>query len=263
MITEQNKTIFTKVVNRITEIDRKGKQVNFLDQRFYERDGEYYPSITRVLQCYPKGKFFEDWLKDVGHSSEHIAAKSATIGTQTHDLIERYLKGEKLEWLKKDNTANYPLDVWKMTLRFVEFWEIFKPTLIHSELHLYSDIHKIAGTCDLVVEIEGEIWLLDIKTSNHLINSYDLQTAAYAQCWNETFEEKVTRCGVIWLKSHKHKEAKAGGKMQGKGWEVKESDRSLDENWRLFKCVHELYKIENPNAKPIFDSFPLSIQLKG
>ena len=250
-----------KIVNRISEIDHESKQINFLDQRFYERKGKYYPSITRVLQCYPKGKFFEQWLKDVGNSAEHIVRRAAETGTKTHELIERYLNGEKLEWIGPNGTANHELDVWKMTLRFVEFWETYKPTLIHSEIHLYSDIHEIAGTCDLVLEINGEIWLLDIKTSNHLNNSYDLQTAAYTVCWNETFDETVTRNGIIWLKSGKHKPDAKGEKMQGKGWEIRESERSIEENWKLFTHVHELYKIENPNDKPIFDSFPLTIQL--
>ncbi len=257
----KNEIVFKKIVNRISEIDNKSKQINFLDTRFYLRNDKYYPSITQVLQLFPKGKYYETWLKDVGHNSSHIAAKAALTGTRTHELIERYLKGEKLEWLKKDGTDNYELDVWRMTLRFVEFWETYKPTLIHSEIHLYSDIYEIAGTCDLVLEINNELWLLDIKTSNHLQNSYDLQTAAYTVCWNETFEEKITRNGVIWLKSNKHKPDSKGIKMQGKNWEIRESERTIEENWDLFKHVHCLYKIENPNAKPIFDSFPLTIQL--
>jgi hypothetical protein len=96
-----------KIVNRISEIDHESKQINFLDQRFYQRNDKYYPSITRVLQCYPKGKFFEGWLKDVGWSAEHIARRAAETGTKTHDLIERYLQGEKLEWLKPDGSATH------------------------------------------------------------------------------------------------------------------------------------------------------------
>jgi ATP-dependent exoDNAse (exonuclease V) beta subunit len=257
-----NNNVVTKIANRISEIDEESKQINFLDQRFYQRKDKYYPSITSILQCYPKGKYFDQWLKDVGNSAEHIAARSAQEGTLTHELIEKYLKGEKLEWLNENGNANYPLNVWKMVLRFAEFWETYKPILIHSEIHLFSDINEIAGTCDLVLEINGEIWLLDIKTSNHLNNSYDLQTAAYTICWNETFEEKVKRNGIIWLKSNKHKPDSKGEKMQGKGWEIRESDRSIEENWALFTHVHALYKIENPKAKPVFNSFPLSIQVK-
>jgi len=40
-----------------------------------------------------------------------------------------------------------------MLLKFVDFWETEKPELIESEIHLFSDTHKIAGTCDLVVRM--------------------------------------------------------------------------------------------------------------
>jgi hypothetical protein len=48
------------------------------------------------------------------------------------------------------------LDVWQMFLRFVDFWEEYKPTLIEAEVHLFSDEIKVAGTCDMVCEINGE-----------------------------------------------------------------------------------------------------------
>ena len=254
-------TFYKKVVNRLSQIDTESKQINFLDERFYERKGKYYPSITSVLQYYPKGKQFENWLKDVGWTADHIAQKSAEDGTLTHKLVERYLEGEKIEWLNQDGSAKYPLEVWKMTLKFAEFWETYKPTLIESEIHLFSDEYEIAGTCDLVVEIDKEIWILDVKTSNHLLNIYDLQTAAYTKCWNESFEEKVTRAGILWLKSSKRGPDKTNKKIQGKGWELYESSRTVEENWKLFTHVHALYKLENPDAKPTFDSFPLTIQL--
>ena len=49
------------------------KQINFLDRRVYQRsEGVYYPSVTSILQYMPKNKFFESWLKDVGHNSDII-----------------------------------------------------------------------------------------------------------------------------------------------------------------------------------------------
>ena len=77
-------------------------------------------------------------------------------------------------WVNEYGNANYSLEVWKMILKFADFRETYKPKLIHSEIHLFSDVHKIAGTCDLVLEIDGKIWLLDIKTSNNLHTSYIL-----------------------------------------------------------------------------------------
>ena len=260
---EKGNSIHKKSIKRILEVDPDGKQVNFLDNRFYKRNSEYYPSVTSILQYFPKGKFFENWLKDVGHNSDIIVRKSADEGTQTHSLIEQYLTGEEINWLDQYGKATCSLQVWQMLLKFVEFWETEKPELVESEIHLFSDIHKIAGTCDLVVRMKDELWILDIKTSNSLHTSYDLQLAAYTTCWNETFEEKVTRNGVIWLKSSKHKADKKGDKIQGKGWEISVSPRSIEENWELFTKVHDLYRLENTNLEPAFNKFPTSVKLNS
>lgn len=260
---EKGQSIHKKSIKRLLEIDEHGKQVNFLDNRFYKRYENYYPSVTSILQYFPKGKFFENWLKDVGHNADIIAKKASDEGTQTHSLIERYLEGEKIEWLDEKGHAICSLNVWQMLLRFVEFWETEKPELIESEIHLFSDIHKIAGTCDLVVRMRDELWILDIKTSNSVHTSYDLQLAAYTVCWNETFEEKATKNGIIWLKSSKQKTDKKGDKIQGKGWEVITSERSIEENWDLFSKVYDLYKLENTRQEPIFNKFPTSVQLKA
>ena len=56
-----------KSYDRILEISEDSKQITLPDSRYYRRNGEYYPSITYVLSYYPKGKFFEDWLKKVGY----------------------------------------------------------------------------------------------------------------------------------------------------------------------------------------------------
>ena len=53
------------------------KQINFLDRRVYKRsEGVYYPSVTTILQYMPKNKFFDNWLKDVGHNADYIMKKA-------------------------------------------------------------------------------------------------------------------------------------------------------------------------------------------
>ena len=257
---EKNVNVYKKQVTRILNVDPTSKRVNVFDNRFYSRNQDYYPSVTSILQFMPKGKFFETWLKDVGHNADIIARKAADEGTQVHDAIEKYLKGEKIQWLNEEGYSNYSMDVWKLILKFHDFWTTYKPTLIESEIHLFSDQYKYAGTCDLVVEIDGVRWLLDIKTSNSIHTSMDLQLAAYAQAWNETFEEKIEKTGIIWLKSSKRGEGK-GDKMQGKGWEIYEPTRTFKENLKLFNSIHELFKLEYPNPKPSSEQFPIEIQL--
>jgi len=242
-----------KSYNRILEISEDAQQITLPDSRYYRRNGNYYPSVTYVLSYYPKGKFFENWLKQVGFSADYIVKKAAEEGTQVHELCEAYLNGEELKFLDDRGRPQYNPDVWQMFLRFVEFWEEFKPTLIETEVHIFSDVLKVAGTCDLIVEINGELWLLDLKTSNQLQTVYELQTAVYGQCYEECFGKKIDRYGILWLKSSKRKASK--GKMQGKGWEVVESSRTFEENIDIFKTVKRLFDLENPTHSPIFTEF--------
>ena len=160
--------------DRILEISDDHKQITLPDSRFYRRNGNYYPSVTYVLSYYPKGKFFEDWLKKVGYASEYIVKKAAEEGTQVHEMIEEYLNGEELQFLNKFGTPQYNPDVWQMFLRFVEFWETHKPKLIETEVHLFSDELKVAGTCDMVCEINDELWVIDFKpqTKSRLHTNY-------------------------------------------------------------------------------------------
>lgn len=245
-----------KSYDRILQISDDAQQITMPDSRYYRRNGEYYPSITYVLSYYPKGKIYENWLKQVGFASDYIVKKAGEEGTQTHELIEKYLEGEELSFLSPNGNPLYHPDVWRMFLKFVEFWETYKPTLIETEVHLFSDEYKVAGTCDLVCEIDGELWIIDFKTSNNLQTTYDLQTAIYGKCYEECFGKTPDRFGILWLKSSKRKFNKE--KMQGKGWEMYESSRSYEENLDIFRTVKKLFDLENPTHKPIFTEFKTS-----
>jgi len=246
--------------NRILEVSEDAKQITMPDSRYYRRNGKYYPSITYVLQYYPKGKFFEDWLKKVGYSSEHIVKKAGQEGTQVHEMIEDYLNGKELNFLNSLGNPAYNPDVWQMFLRFVDFWETYDPKLIETEVHLFSDELKVAGTCDMVCEIDGELWVIDFKTSNNLQTTYDLQTAIYAKCYEECYGKSVDRTGVLWLKSSKR--GPKDGVMQGKGWEIYESKRSQADNIDIFMTVKKLFDLENPKHSPIFTEFRTSAKRK-
>jgi len=248
-----------KSYQRLLEISDDYQQVTMPDSRYYRRNGNYYPSITHVLGSYPKGKYFEDWLKKVGYSAEWIVKKAAEEGTLVHEMIEDWLNGKEIKFLYDDGNPRMPSNVWQMFLRFVDFWETYNPTLIEAEVHLFSDEIKVAGTCDLVCEIEicgkMERWIIDFKTSNHLQTTYDLQSAVYAQCYEECYGKKIDRIGVLWLKSKSRGEDKSGKRLKGKNWEVYESPRTQEENIEIFNHVKALFDIENPKPKPYTNTF--------
>ena len=249
-----------KTYNRILEISDDHKQITLPDSRYYRRNGEYYPSVTYVLNSYPKGRHFEDWLKKVGFSADWIVKKASEEGTAVHLLIEKYFEGKELNYLNNEGYPKMDPIVWQMFLKFVDFWETYNPTLIETEVHIFSDELKVAGTCDMVCEIDGELWIIDFKTSNHLQITYDLQTAVYGKCYEECYGKTADRYGVLWLKSSKR--GPKEGAMQGKGWEMHESKRTQDENIDIFKTVKRLFDLEFPRHKPVFTEFKTTVKRK-
>ena len=237
------------------------QQINFLDRRVYKRgEGVYYPSVTTILQYMPKNKFFESWLKDVGHNADLIMRRAGKEGTQVHEAAEALVKGEEVSWMDNYGNARYSQIVWEMILKFYDFWTTYKPELISAEDFVWSDEHRYAGTADLVVKMNDETWLLDIKTSNSIHKSYDLQLASYAKALGESKGIKIDRTGIIWLKAHSRGPSKQKNVIQGKGWKLLQIDE-IDKNFELFKMIYELYKLENPVTEPIYNSYPTTLKI--
>lgn len=258
---KQGTNILKEHKNNRLVYDGELKQINFLDRRVYKRsEGVYYPSVTTILQYLPKAKFFEQWIKDVGHNADLIMRRAAKEGTQVHNAIEELLEGNEIEWMDEYGNAKYSQIVWEMINKFVDFWSTYKPELIATEQFVFSDKYKYAGTADIVCKIEDEIWLLDIKTSNSLHKAYDLQLASYAVGWEEVKGQKIDRTGILWLKSSKRGSSNQKGKIQGNGWELKIID-NIQENFELFRLVYKLYELENPTTEPIYTKYTTKLKL--
>jgi hypothetical protein len=70
------------------------KTVSFLDNRYYKRSEDlYYPSVTTYLDYMPKNKFFQEWVKDVGHNADIILERAAREGNQVHSAVEELVLG--------------------------------------------------------------------------------------------------------------------------------------------------------------------------
>lgn len=260
MIQKGNNILKEHSKNRLV-YDSKLEQINFLDRRVYKRaENVYYPSVTTILQYLPKAKFFEQWLKDVGHNADVIMKRAGAEGTQVHEAIEELLLGNEVTWMDDYGKAKYSQLVWEMINKFCDFWSTVEPELLATEEFVYSDTDRYAGTADIICKIDDEVWLLDIKTSNSLHKSYDLQLASYAKAWEETKGQKIDRTGIVWLKSSKRGPSKQKGKIQGAGWEVKVVD-DIDKNYELFKLVYKLYELENPVTEPIYSKYPTKLHL--
>ena len=232
-------------------LDKKAKQVNVLDERFYTLDNKtFFPSVTTVLQSYPKGSFFEQWLRDTGNNSKTILKEAGIKGTNVHNAIETYLKGGTLVWINEDGIENYTLEEWKMISKFMDFfsYEGINREDIEIEETLFSKKMKLGGTGDLVVEIDNENWFIDHKTSNALHKTYRIQLAVYKKMWElQNPGRKIDRYGVLWLNA-KTRTKKAP--LQGVGWQLKEYTEYFDHDIKLYESVRTIWDEENPHYKP-------------
>lgn len=245
------------------------QRIDVLDSRFYTIDNKtFYPGVTYVLEAWPKGFGFEQWLKDVGQNADEIKRRAAEKGSKIHDAIDRYLKGNEITWMDgQTGETLYQFDEWIQILKFVEFYETIKPEIIANEFSLVSSVYELGGTVDILCRINGELWIIDIKSSNYIHDSYELQLAAYSMMFNEVNKEhdnlKIDRCGILWLNAQTRGEHKNGKKIQGKGWQLKEWDRHYSDAFKTFQHLQAIWKEQHPNYKPKTQVYPDRISIKN
>jgi genome maintenance exonuclease 1 len=151
-------------------------------------------SITSVISHYKKD-FFQKWRKRVGEAeADKITKKATSRGTDFHTLTENYFY----------NIPELP----KVQPLSEMLFYIAKPTLDRIdniralEGSLYSEYLGIAGTVDCIAEFDGELAIIDFKTSakpkpRDWIEGYFVQCCAYACMLHELTGISVKKFVII------------------------------------------------------------------
>ena len=155
--------------------------------RFYPIPGadKYYPSITSITS-FKNAEFFKSWRARIGEEeANRITARTTQRGTAFHSITEDYINGV----LNLDSyLENNPLSVRMFQSAKSELNRINK---IHClETFLYSHYLGLAGRVDCIGEFDGELAVIDFKTSTKLkqesyIEHYFVQETAYAAMFLE------------------------------------------------------------------------------
>lgn len=252
-------TLIEKIKNRNALIDSVANQITFLDSRFYELDGNFYPSVTTILEAYPKGPEYYAWLKKVGEDSDTIRDEAGRRGSVVHKLTEKFDNGEEVSLYNDQGWLDYQLREWAMFERYVEFSRRFSFDIIYSEQNFVSATLGFAGTIDRVIEINGRRLLVDIKTSNAVYDSYWLQLAAYEKLLSDSLGyNPVEGVAILWLNAKTRTEGRKGD-VQGSGWQLLiRKDEDADIHWERFKATHMLWLAENGNFRPRNTTYQLT-----
>lgn len=162
--------------------------------RFYESPatGEWYPSVTTVTG-YEKRHFWAKWRSDP--KNMEISRQAIARGNKLHEITEAYLKGQQ------ETVKNAPLG--DKTLFMLIKKHLDKISNIYGqEQPMWSDTLRLAGRFDCIGDYDGEISIIDFKSSRGEkrksdIQNYFQQACAYAHMWVERTGQKKLPQTVI------------------------------------------------------------------
>lgn len=160
--------------------------------RFYRTpEGNVYPSVTTVLGSIPNTSL-DAWKRSVGDAeAERVSKLASARGTRLHAFCEDYLTGK-----------NPVLDIFdrQAYTGLTAQLDMLEPIAI--EQFMYSDRMRVAGTPDCIGKYNGELCVIDFKTTSREkhdgeFDSYWLQTAAYSMMSYERLSLVVPNLLII------------------------------------------------------------------
>ena len=158
----------------------------FLDHgaRNYDVAGQRLPSVTTILGRTKDQKFLQDWKKKVGEKeAKRISQESARIGTAVHQMAEFYLSNYAVRLDKEEKKIMDTFNRLRFLLGNIN-------NIVGLEVPLFSDLLRVAGTCDCIADYNNRLSIIDFKTSRkpkkeEWIDDYFMQTFAYKLMFEE------------------------------------------------------------------------------
>lgn len=239
------------------------------DHRYYWNGEGPFPSVTTVLNDVlakhalikwksqevaraifrdSKGFFGDGWSNGEDAAVKWALARAdeqrdqaARLGSSIHLLADLQARqapeaAEKaVEGFQVSDEEIPYLEAWK---GFLAFLEAQGARIVSSEHMVWSSV-GYAGTYDLILEWDGQMWLVDIKTSKGIYPDYALQLAAYGHAEQIILEgspvgfpmPKIDRYGVLHLRPDAY---------PGTGYRLWEYPLD-DEDYYRFISVLDLY----------------------
>ena len=183
-----------KHVNHLGDLELNKKETNGI--RLYNLpDGRWVPSIASVTSFYNR-QIFADWRKRVGvEEANRITKKATARGTDFHEAAQAYLENRELLWEEYRPATKF------MMHHATPYLD--KINNIHAiERTLYSEYYGLAGRVDCIAEYEGELAVIDFKTSEKIkpekwLENYFVQEMFYAAAYYELTEIPVKKLITI------------------------------------------------------------------
>lgn len=212
----------------------KVTQINGPAGRFYNVDGELFPSVTHILsainkpalvpwaakiereavsaaaaslysevsaarQQYPASWFAAALAAKLGtvKAHERTLARAGDIGTEIHLAIEWLLRTALGAEAGPKPAISAPALIGVEAFKTWATRVKLKPVLV--ERIVYSKRHKFAGTLDVLARVDGELVTIDFKSGKKIYQEAHLQAAAYGAALEEMGYTTPARALIVRL----------------------------------------------------------------
>jgi hypothetical protein len=194
----------------------------------YEIDGVWYPRVTAIVSIKAKPALYRFYAEQANFAAaDAIKNKSAEEGTLLHETIETLLKGED---------SPIPSAVAPAASAFLDFRKQNEIIPHQIEARIISKKYHYAGTLDCLGEVNGELGVIDIKTSQAIYRDYGIQTSAYVGALRENPSMPPLKRWVLRLDQARYCIRGCGAKMREKGGNIK--IKAASNSGRPNDCPH-------------------------
>lgn len=186
------------------------------EHKYTNENNEEYVSVTTLLQKeFPfNAKEIANKVSTISSSRYHGMSEarilrmwddSSVHGTVVHEAVEEYIKEDI-----------YPSDPQLIPL-IEQFKKLsFRGDLL-SEILVWDDELKIAGTADILEIFPDHINLFDIKTSNKLSEDkhmkFSLQLEMYRRMIEDNFKKPTRSIAILWFENYVMQRSKTKMKL--------------------------------------------------
>lgn len=238
-----------KIETRKVDNERGIIQITTSDERWYLVNEKFYPSVTWICGYYPKGIGFMKWLSEHGwDEAEAVKQAAGEKGSKVHQAISDILRGATIKIDSKFAVnGGEPTELtaieYEAVMSFANWLNETQPEVLKVDYTLVNETDGYAGTIDMKLKINGEVWIIDIKTSKDIYPSHELQVSAYKKADSECQKIAILQVGY------------ARNKAKYKFTEI-------EDQYPLFQAAKAIWAKETNGVQPQQKDFPLELSWK-
>lgn len=165
----------TKVLDKPALLGWVAKEMGIFMQQNWDVNRQY--TEEEKIELIDKAKKEYRW----------VSKKATDIGTAIHELVEKWIKGEKFDMPTDENVLNG-------LTAFLKYQKEHKSKWLLSERLVYSRKHQVSGTMDglELIESEKKLYPTDFKSSKGIYDEMNFQIGGYQMMLEEEIKYLLT-----------------------------------------------------------------------